>query len=277
MPSRLSQIEQSRLFGAKLDRLEAEFTPVFRVALARQYREALAVMRSMGVRFASDSMRAFTEPMEEAFAAVHGSLFLQEARLAYLDVSGQSTQKKLYAKGVDDYVDAWRREAAGYLSGYGGDMVGTVGVETLRRLRKILAAGTEEGLTVSQIASRIEAAIPDMTKLRARRIARTEVLSAINRATLAGALAAAYDMGVGLKKVWFTNLDGRERDQHHLMNGVTVEADEPFVLPSTASERGGEMMHPGDGSLGAYPESIINCRCGLTFEVSSVPMLIQTA
>lgn len=56
-------------------------------------------------------------------------------------------------------------------------------------------------------------------------------------------------------KTWDTIMDGRERDSHHDENGVTVPISEPFHLP------GGDLMYPGDTSLGASVDEIANCRC----------------
>jgi len=51
--------------------------------------------------------------------------------------------------------------------------------------------------------------------------------------------------------------DGHTRDTHLEMDGQKVTGlKDPFVSPSTA-----QMMHPGDTSLGAPAEEIINCRC----------------
>lgn len=60
-------------------------------------------------------------------------------------------------------------------------------------------------------------------------------------------------------KTWLTIMDGRERDSHAEVNGITIPIDEPFEL------QGGMMLFPGDDSLGASDDEIVNCRCSLEF------------
>ena len=56
-------------------------------------------------------------------------------------------------------------------------------------------------------------------------------------------------------KTWKTIIDGREREWHEEVNGVTIPINEPFVV------NGELMMHPLDDSLGASADNIANCRC----------------
>lgn len=60
-------------------------------------------------------------------------------------------------------------------------------------------------------------------------------------------------------KTWNTILDGKERETHHDEDGVTIPIDEPFHLP------GGDLMYPGDGSLGADASELANCRCHVSY------------
>lgn len=62
-----------------------------------------------------------------------------------------------------------------------------------------------------------------------------------------------------LLKTWNTILDGRERDSHHDEDATTVPILEPFHLP------GGDLMFPGDTSLGASVDEIANCRCHASY------------
>lgn len=60
-------------------------------------------------------------------------------------------------------------------------------------------------------------------------------------------------------KTWHTIIDGRERDSHAEVNGMTIPINEPFELA------GGYLQYPRDDSLGASETEIISCRCSLTF------------
>lgn len=60
-------------------------------------------------------------------------------------------------------------------------------------------------------------------------------------------------------KTWDTIMDGKERDSHAELNGVTLPIDEPFLA------RGGYLLYPRDDSMGASPEELHRCRCSLSF------------
>lgn len=60
-------------------------------------------------------------------------------------------------------------------------------------------------------------------------------------------------------KKWNTIIDGRERDSHNEMNGVTIPIDELFEL------RGGLMAFPRDDEYDASEDEIAGCRCSLSF------------
>lgn len=69
-----------------------------------------------------------------------------------------------------------------------------------------------------------------------------------------GELADAVKAGKKMKR-WRTIIDGKEREWHEEINGVTIPIAEPF-------EVGGELlMYPLDTSLGASAGNIANCRC----------------
>lgn len=60
-------------------------------------------------------------------------------------------------------------------------------------------------------------------------------------------------------KRWNTIMDGRERDDHHEVNGTITMIDEPFIVGDSY------LMFPGDTSLGASLEQLINCRCKVEY------------
>lgn len=70
--------------------------------------------------------------------------------------------------------------------------------------------------------------------------------------------ARAEELGTP-EKEWVTIGDMRVRASHVNTNGQKRVIDEPFTL------EGGEMQHPGDGSLGASLSEIIGCRCAAAY------------
>ncbi|GAB7388989.1 hypothetical protein BSNK01_28270 [Bacillaceae bacterium] len=91
---------------------------------------------------------------------------------------------------------------------------------------------------------------------RAVVIARTEVVAASN----AGAYFAAKQLGVPMRKRWIATMDERTRDWHAEAHGQVRDIDEPFVVNDEL------LMFPGDNTLGASAENIVQCRCTVAFE-----------
>jgi len=98
-----------------------------------------------------------------------------------------------------------------------------------------------------------------MLKNRGETIARTELLGSTNAAQEEG-LNQLVESGKvsaqNIKAKWDTADDGDQRDSHDAMDGQVRGHGEPFV-----SGLGNLLLHPGDRSLGAPAEDVINCRC----------------
>lgn len=67
-------------------------------------------------------------------------------------------------------------------------------------------------------------------------------------------LIKAIESGYSLK-TWKTEKDKRVRDTHRDAEGQTVSIFEPFSVGNSL------LMFPGDDSLDAEPEELVNCRC----------------
>lgn len=65
-----------------------------------------------------------------------------------------------------------------------------------------------------------------------------------------------------LIKTWVTILDEKTRMSHVLADEQQQPTNTPFLV------EGDKMMTPGDGSLGAKPGNLINCRCSCIYDVS---------
>ncbi len=125
--------------------------------------------------------------------------------------------------------------------------------ETIRRLRRELQRGLDEGLGIEQIARNIERGNA-VNIIRARVIARTEIVSASN----AGSQAGADSTGLLLEKIWIATPDERTRPTHWELNETKIGMNEWFDVGD------GEAQFPGDPNLPA--EEAINCRCVIVHE-----------
>jgi len=159
----------------------------------------------------------------------------------------------LIAKAPDPFREPmieWIRQNA-------ATRVAGINQTTREQIRDILAEATEEGDSVQEIARSLDDLyLDDIIPNRSMTIARTEVGNAANFASH----EAATQLGVPMKKTWNTLGDAFVRDTHADADGQTVKDEEPFEVGED------QLLWPGDISLGAGPEEVINCRCFLTWE-----------
>lgn len=104
-----------------------------------------------------------------------------------------------------------------------------------------------------------------LLKARGDNIARTEAIGAFNAAreeAFRQAIATGALQSQNVDGVWSATGDTRTRHSHLVMNGQRRQFGTPFVAPS-----GARLLYPGDTSLGAGPEEIINCRCMKVYRV----------
>jgi hypothetical protein len=107
-------------------------------------------------------------------------------------------------------------------------------------------------------------------KHRGDAIARTETVQTMNRGEFM-ANTQAVEQGLiardAVTKEWDDTGDKKVRGTHRFLaakygKGKGIGLDEPFV-----SSSGARMMYPGDSSLNAGAEEIVNCRCRLHVRV----------
>lgn len=104
-----------------------------------------------------------------------------------------------------------------------------------------------------------------LLQLRGETVARKETMTAIQAARHEAWLQAVENGAIAesqVRRTWRTAGDTRVRHSHHGMNGDTVGLRQPFTSPS-----GARLMYPGDTSLGAGLEEVINCRCDVAVRV----------
>lgn len=168
----------------------------------------------------------------------------------------------LQVKVTEDAASAaWRRTISTTLQqnldervGDGRGPQGVTGT-TLEELTVHLQEGIAAGEGIDQIAKRVDQLYLDsIIPHRSEVIARTEVISASNLGTRAGALST----GLPLRKTWIGTFDSRIRDSHQTA-ATTYNDDGAIGLNDPYLVGGSSLMYPGDPS-GAAKE-VIQCRC----------------
>lgn len=154
-------------------------------------------------------------------------------------------------------VKHWKGHIENYIRNQAGDKITGIEDYTARKIMGNLADGFSEDEMGDALAQRVETA-GGFTSGRAMNIARTEIIGASNL----GSDTAAREFGIPLLKSWLATPDARTREDHKNADGQEVNLDESFDV-------GGEkLMFPGDGSLGADPSEVCNCRCTQTYSVT---------
>ena len=113
------------------------------------------------------------------------------------------------------------------------------------------------GESMDKIADRL-AQVIGMNLNSAISAARTMVTSAENKGRQDGFERAAA-AGIILEREWIATSDGRTRDWHRELDGVTAAVDEPFENAI------GKIMYPGDPS--ANGANVWNCRCTIAAKI----------
>lgn len=167
-----------------------------------------------------------------------------------------SAAKPELALGIDAEITSIA--ATQYLETARNRLVG-VGNETWMHARDQLIDGTRAGESITQLRDRVSGAT-GLAEPRATVIARTEVIGASNRGSLEQMNSAGLPE---TKKTWLATSDNRTRPTHADVNGTTILLSEKFEVDGQAMD--------GPHDPGAPPGETINCRCTLTYEITSEP------
>lgn len=127
----------------------------------------------------------------------------------------------------------------------------------IEKMNAEVLQGILQGEPIDKIADRL-AQVIGMNLRSAISAARTMVTSAENKGRQDGFERAAA-AGIILEREWIATSDGRTRDWHRELDGVTVGVDEPFENAI------GKIMYPGDPS--ANGANVWNCRCTIAAKI----------
>ena len=120
---------------------------------------------------------------------------------------------------------------------------------TLDSVSGVLRQSLAENLSVDQTARALRKSA--LSRYRAYRIARTEIVGAMNQTSARALLKIAPDA----RKEWISSQDKRVRATHKAADGQTRNQGELFLVG------GSRLRYPGDRSHGADAGEVIHCRC----------------
>ena len=166
----------------------------------------------------------------------------------------QAAGEQLLAEVGND--DPWKyppKQVLEFLSGRRVNILKT-GSTVRNQINSTLVEGVEAGETHLELAGRVKAVFNDMSDGEARRIAMTEVNIGYNTARQ----QAMGDAGIEYK-AWLSSHGPTVREAHAQAEEDYLDEPIPMDEPFTVMEE--QLMFPGDDSLGASLENIINCQC----------------
>lgn len=196
-------------------------------------------------------------PLEEVYGAFYREAIphvalatVQHANLFPVASTGRSM------RGLADLaLNTWHAFVRHFLENEGAVRMRHI-MDTLRRMvAGVLAEYFEEGPIV--VAQKLRKQWRDSSPARTRRIARTELLGAVNLGSLEGARALANELDLVLQKEWLWS--GIQRKTHADVDGQRRGIDEDFLVDDEF------LRYPGDHS--ASPHNVINCGCTTAYAV----------
>ena len=155
---------------------------------------------------------------------------------------------------ADPVTDA---DAARYLNEVGNRLV-RLPDEVYALIVREIETGVAQGQSIPDISDRVQTVLTatgsEYWPNRARTVARTETMAAVNAGAYAGAVRDAEERGDPAPfKVWLATDDTRTRPTHHEADGQRTLLTEPFIVG------GARLLYPGDPRGPA--DSVVNCRC----------------
>lgn len=196
--------------------------------------------------------------VEERLVPIVADLFDAGAHGALTELDPQQAARRAdaVADTLDDVLDFRARD---FLNAAENRLVG-IGNTAWTTARERLVEGFQAGEGIDALAGRVEEAL-DVAASRAVTIARTEVVSASNAGSIAGARALSGHAPP--VKIWMASLDARTRESHADADGQEVALDEPFTVG------GAQLDYPGDPA--GPVEEVANCRCTIVYRDEPTP------
>ena len=164
----------------------------------------------------------------------------------------KSIVRDLSRAKAEDVPGLWESELTRYAERRAGENIVSVTGSLKDKLVDITRGlMAEDTYGVEKLTQMIFKEYNTIAEWMVRRIAQTETMIGLAEA----GDVAARSLDIGFTKTWAVSGLGNTRDSHLAMDGIEVDADEPFRLEDCL------MMYPHDGSFGAPAGEIINCAC----------------
>ena len=258
---------QREAYWIKFERLrrglDNKYSSLFQKAISKEMRKVARDLQLMGpsatlsmmgsYAWSDELMKIMTELYRET-AVIFGNASFRAVR--------NQSRKAADPFGLNtDFIT----QIIQFLSLYGFQLVAEITQTSKKKLTDIIAQAVVDGLSIDEMV-RIITNDEDLgySAMRARRIARTEVMRASNYAALQGANSHNFEVD----KVWIAARDSRTRRiprntyDHLNMDGQQVPYDQPFT---STGKKGDTVLATAPGDPTSPAGFTINCRCAIGF------------
>ena len=234
-------------------RIEAQYEPLLEQLF-------LTAMMATADRYEASGNPVVADDLQREIADLLQQLWEQTVR-----ESGEAVMAEFEGKQLWDLETKqepfWRRITEAVIQSSGAQKIRSIVQTTQTQIRRIIGRGEAEGLKRPDIVSRIRTMAPELSKIRARIITRTEVHSTAQFASN----AVAKFSRLPLQKRWLSTIDSRTRSfaendvfDHVLMHETAVNVNDVYYVPKNDGTTE-PLEFPGDPK--GSPSNIINCRC----------------
>jgi hypothetical protein len=239
----MTKSEYLNAYHRRLAKLEKKYAP-------RVYKALMAQVKRFtdGLRQGRTDVELINPEVANVLRQMHIEGGVSEGRLQLKNLKADAGLKRL---GTNQ---EWIDEIISLLSVHNSRFVISITETTREYITKELSEGIAEGLSLNEIAARIDKEVEQRYRNRSFAIARTELV----RGTNLGTQLASEKYEYQTTKVWISANDHRVRGlegdkfSHKVLDGKVVDSDEDF--------NNGEFIgQPGDPK--ASPANTINCRC----------------
>lgn len=240
-----------KAYAKRLTERERIYAPRVTRALMRQVNDYIANLRAGRPGGSPD---IYNRDIAELIQRMQVDMAVREARIHLQEL--KASEAKRIGRN-----EQWTQDVLSQLAMHNTRFVVGISETTRDMLYRYLSDGLAEGLTLAEIADKIESEVPALYASRGFTIARTE----LNRGAGMAVNLAARSYEYETEKTWITAGDhrvrgtmGEEKYSHKILDGVKINTFDTTGQP-LAFNNGEQITQPGDPN--ASPGNTINCRC----------------
>jgi len=238
---------EKKLYHYKWDRFQKRYERIYTV----KFKAALKTQIRQFVSLGYITSTPIYEVLVDLYTTV-GPLWANYSRISI----AKQTKARMPMGFSQRIVDLMRQY-------YGIDLLNDAeGITAYTRevIVRILSDAALSGASINEQVRALEAN-SELGAMRARRIARTETVTAANGA----AVIQAKESGIDKNKIWLSVDDRRTRHSHRIVDDAKVHIDQPFNVNGTMMMQPGVRKQPN--GLEVPAKEVVNCRCTVAFEV----------